>query len=182
MSIRFAKRIAALESKVDVPEFEMGSTRIDWQCLSGHERMLFEKLEKLSEEYGNRFEDIPKDVLAENLEAISKGAEVIFRRVYDLFFTAMEVYTGDDKFTKWIFLVRFNAFLETTLNIVEMRKREEKFYQQVEEKYGENWPDNIGQPDLSDIGERDFNKALETLVSSLPISSSEEEQSEDDDD
>ncbi len=181
MSGRFSKRIGILERKMDVSEFEMGSTRIDWRCLSGHERKLFERLFELQEEYGSRFEDVPKDVLAENFEAINKGAIVLLRRVLDLFYTAMKVYTGDDKLCEWIFLVRFSAFLETTLNIVEMRRREDKFYQKVEEKYGENWPDDVGEPDLTGIGERDFTKALEAQIKSLSIKSMEQEQSNNDD-
>jgi len=176
---RFAKRIGRLETKMAAPEFERGSTKIAWECLSSRERKLFERLEELRREYGNSFERMPRDVLAENCETLNKGVEILVRRVFDLFFTAMSPFLGEDKLYEWIFLVRFHAFLVSTMNIIEMLRREDAFYKQVQEKYGDNWPDDVGEPDLSDIGERDFDKALTTMIESSPAVSSEEEKPED---
>jgi len=158
-----------------VPEFERGSTRITWECLSGRERKLFERLEELRREYGNSFEAMPKDVLEENRETLNKGAEILVNRAFDLFFTAMTPFLGEDKLYEWIFMARFHAFLASTMNIIEMLRREDAFYKQVHEKYGDNWPDDVGEPDLSGVGERDFDKALTTLIGSSPVSSSEKE-------
>ena len=174
MSIRrFAKRVGRLEEKMAVPEFERGSTRIAWECLSGRERELFEKLEDLRAEYGDSFERMPRDVLAENSETLNKGVDMVLRRVFDLFLTAMTALLGDDKLCEWIFVARFRAFLTSTLNIVEMRRREDSFYDKVQEKYEDNWPDDVGEPDYTGIGEKDFNKALDALIESSFKSSAE---------
>jgi hypothetical protein len=164
---------------MNVPEFERGSTRIAWECLSTRERELFERLEELRREYGYGFERIPKDVLADNCETLNKAVEILLRRVFDLFFTAMTPFLGEDELYEWIFMARFHAFLVTTLNIVEMRRREDAFYDQVQEKYGDDWPDDLGEPDYTGIGERDFDKALETMTDSSFVSSTKEEQPKD---
>ena len=176
MSIRrFGKRVGKLEEKMDVPEFERGSTKIAWECLSWREQRLFERIQELLREHGDGSGGIAKDVLAENIEMLDKGIDVLVKRAFDLFLTAMAPFLGEDKMYEWIFMVRFHAFLVTTLNIVEMRRREDAFYDKVQERYGDNWPDDVGEPDLSGIGERDFDKALTTLIESSPLSSSEKE-------
>jgi len=173
---RFSKRIGRLEAKMTVPEFEKGSTKIVWECLSGRERKLFERLEELRREYGESFERMPRDVLAENFETLNKGIDMLLRRVFDHFFSAMAPFLGEDKLYQWIFMARFHAFLITTLNIVEMRRREDAFYDKVHEKYGDNWPDDIGEPDYAGIGERDFDKALKALIESSLVPPTEEEE------
>lgn len=166
MSARsFAKRIGRLEAEMDVPEFERGSTKIAWECLSQREQKVFDRLEELRKEYGDGF-GITKEVLAENREILDKGIDILFRRVLDLLFSVMSPFLSEDKFYESIFLARFHAFLVSTLNIVEMRRREDAFYQKVQEKYGDNWPDDVGEPDYTGIGEKDFNKALSSLIRS----------------
>jgi len=78
---RFSKRIGRLEAKMTVPEFERGSTKIAWECLSRRERELFKRLEELRREYGDNLEAMPKDILSENAETMVKGAEILVRRV-----------------------------------------------------------------------------------------------------
>ena len=176
MNARFAKRIGRLEEKMDIPEFERGSTKIAWECLSWREQRLFERIQELLREHGDGFGGIQKDVLAENYETVMKGADILLRRVFDLFFTVMTPFLGEDKMYEWIFMVRFHAFLVTTLNIVEMRRREDAFYDQVQERYGDNWPDDVGKPDYAGVGERDFDKALIALIQSSQVSSSQGEE------
>jgi len=164
---RYAKRIGRLEEKMTVPEFEWGSTRIDRECLSERERMLFQKVQEITEQYGDDPRRIPDNVLVENSEIARKALEIMARRVFDLFKTIIdEVYLKEDNLNKWVFWCRFLAFWKTTMNIIEMRQREDAFYDQVQKKYGDDWPDDVGKPDYAGIGERDFDKALTALIQS----------------
>jgi len=176
---RFTKRIGKLEDKMNVPEFERGSTRIAWESLSEREQKLFERIEELLREHGDGLGGIQKDAFAENNEMFMKGMDILLRRTFDLLATVMGPFLNGDKLYEWIFWGRFRAFLVTTLNIVEMRRREDAFFQQVQEKYGDDWPDDLGEPDYAGIGEKDFDKALETLIDSSFVSSTKEEQPKD---
>jgi len=162
----FAKRIGRLEEKMDIAEFERGSTKISWECLSWREQRLFERIQGLFREHGDGSGGIAKDILTENFETLTKGVDILVKRAFDLFLTAMSPFLGEDKMYEWTFLVRFHAFLVTTLNIIEMRQREDAFYQRVQEKYGDNWPEDLGEPDYAGIGERDFDKVLTSLIQS----------------
>jgi hypothetical protein len=164
---------------MNVPGFERGSTRIAWECLSEREQKLFERIEDLLREHGDGFGGIRKDALVENIETLNKGMDILLKRTFDLFFTVISPFLNDDKLYEWIFWGRFRAFLVTTLNIIEMRRREDAFLQQVQEKYGDDWPDDMGEPDYAGIGERDFDKALEILIDSSFVSSTKEEQPKD---
>jgi hypothetical protein len=162
-SRRFVKRVGKLEEQMDVPEFEKGSTRIAWECLSWREQKLFERINELLREHSDGFGGFRVESLAEYDELLTKGTEILFKRAVDLFLSVMSPFLGD-KLNEYIFWMRFHAFLVSTLNIIEMRRREDAYYQKVEEKYGDNWPDDIGEPDLSGIGERDFNDVLKQQI------------------
>jgi hypothetical protein len=89
---------------MDVPEFERGSTRIAWECLSTREQKVFDRLEELRKEYGDGF-GVTKEVLAENREILDKGIDILFRRAFDLFLSVVGPFLGEDKFYESIFAV-----------------------------------------------------------------------------
>ena len=60
-----------------------GTTRIDWNCLTHEEKTLFEKVNKIKDEYLPNYP--PNSVLEENHDLFVKGIELIMRRAIDLF-------------------------------------------------------------------------------------------------
>ena len=165
------RKLRKLEKKMDVSEFQQGSTKIAWECLLERERKLFEKIEALFKEYGSDPEMIPDDVMLENHELLLKGAEIMHRRTMDLYYSLMNCLLRNN-LEKMIFWSRYAAFLTSTMNILDMRRREEEQEAQFKEKYGSDWIDRVQEeygddwpePDYSGLGELDFDKALKTQV------------------
>jgi hypothetical protein len=54
------------------------TTRIDWHCLTQRERLLFDKIREIQEEYSPQTP--PDDVLEENHALFVKGIETMARR------------------------------------------------------------------------------------------------------
>jgi len=162
------RKLRRLERKMDVPKFEQGSTKIAWECLAKPERVLYTKIHKVLEEYG---ENPPDDILKENHELLLKAGQIIHRRTMDLFISIMNCLLRNN-LEKMIFWSRYVAFLTSTMNIVDMRRREEEQESRFKEKYGRDWIDKVQEeygddwpePDYSGLGERDFNKALKNQV------------------
>ena len=50
--MKLEERLRKLEKKMDVPDFESGSTKIAWECLTKGERLLFSHAQKIIDEYG----------------------------------------------------------------------------------------------------------------------------------
>ena len=76
------RKLRRLERKMDVSEFQHGSTKIAWECLAKPERMLFTKIQKVLEEYG---ENPPDDIMQENHELLLKAGQIIHQRTMDLY-------------------------------------------------------------------------------------------------
>ena len=166
------ERLWKLEKQMDVPDFEFGSTRIAWQCLTSRERLVFDKLMKIEKEYSD---EPPSDVIRENIDLYHATSRILWMRTMDLFNTLIDaVFLRHDPFARWIFWSRFAAFFNTTHEIVKMHRLEDTFYKKFEEEYGEDWMDvlqkkygdNWPSPDYSSIGERDFNKELRNITKS----------------
>jgi hypothetical protein len=130
---------------------------------------------ELRREYGEDLKSMPEKIRKEIVELSSKGLEIFAMRVFDFFYTHInEIYLCDEvekKLYQFIFWSRFFAFFKSTMNIVERLRREYECYKKFEDEHGENWPDILQEkfgddwpePDLSDIGETDFNKILDNL-------------------
>ena len=80
--VNFDRKLRRLEKKMDVPDFERGSTKIAWECLTKGERLLFSHAQKIIDEYG---EDPPDDVAEENRELFKKCNHRLWIRTFDLF-------------------------------------------------------------------------------------------------
>ena len=74
------------------------TTRIDWRCLTQGERLLFDKITEIKEEYWPQLP--PDDVLEENHALFVKGTEIIMRRTMDLFQTVVK--TSYMSKTSWV--------------------------------------------------------------------------------
>ena len=89
----------------------------------------------------------------------------------DLYYSFMNCLLRNN-LEKMIFWSRYAAFLTSTMNIVDMRRREEKQEKEFEEKFGPDWIDRVQEeygddwpePNYSGLGERDFNEALKNQV------------------
>ena len=162
------RKLRRLERKMDVTDFQPGSTKIAWECLTKPERVLFTKIHKVLEEYGA---NPPDDIMQENHELLLKAGQIINQRTMDLFVSSMNCLLRNN-LEKMIFWSRYVAFLTSTMNIVEMRRREEEQEAQFKEKYGPDWIDRVQEeygddwpePDYSGLGEMDFNEALKSRV------------------
>jgi len=112
-----------------------GTTRIDWNCLTERERLLFDRINKIKDEYGS---NPPDDVLQENYALFNKGIEIIARRAIDFFRTVMiTLYlTGvqDDPMIDFIFATRLFWFLHEMRRHAEQMRKEEELY----EKHGDS--------------------------------------------
>ena len=110
-----------------------GTTRIDWNCLTHEERVLFDKVNELKEEYAPNYP--PDDVLEENNELFVKGIELIMRRALDLFQEVTQAYcvmdTPDEVFFDLVFNLRIFWFLHEMRRNSEKNRKEEE----ISEKY-----------------------------------------------
>lgn len=123
-----ARRLDALAAKMKDLQIE-GTTRIDWRCLTERERLLFDRILEIKEEYGS---DPPEDVLQEHHALFNKGIEILARRAIDLFRTVMAtlyVTNGqEDSTINFIFTTRLFWLLhEMKRHADQMRKEEELF-------------------------------------------------------
>jgi hypothetical protein len=105
------------------------TTHIDWNCLTCEERVLFEKVNEIREEYGC----LPPDaVLKENDALFSKAFELIMRRVVDLFQEATKaicmVSTRDEAFFDLVFTMRILWFIHEMRRHAEQNRKEEELY------------------------------------------------------
>jgi hypothetical protein len=120
----------------NVKEFKIkGTTRIDWYCLTERERLLFDKVNEIKEEYWPHFP--PDDVLEENHALFVKGIEIIVRRTIDLFQEVVKTLylktTRDDPFIDLIFTMRLCWFLHEIERHAEQIQKEEELF----DKFGD---------------------------------------------
>ena len=123
-----ARRLDALAANMTDLQIE-GTTRIDWHCLTERERLLFDRILKIKEEYGR---DPPADVLQTHHALFNKGIEILARRAIDLFrtvMTTMHTTKGrEDPLIDFIFTTRlFWLLREMRRHTDQMRKEEELF-------------------------------------------------------
>jgi len=110
------------------------TTRIDWYCLTERERVLFDKISEIKDEYWPQLP--PDDVLRENHALFVKGIEIIMRRTIDLFQnvvkTAYSMDTRDDRIFDFIFTTRLFWFLHEIRRHTEQTCREEELFEKYE--------------------------------------------------
>jgi len=110
------------------------TTRIDWYCLTQKERVLFDKITEIKDEYWPQTP--PDDVLRENHALFVKGIEIIMRRTIDLFKnvvkTAYSMDTRDDRIFDFIFTTRLYWFLHEIHRHAEQTRREEELFEKYE--------------------------------------------------
>lgn len=87
-----------------------GTTRIDPDCLSERERVLFNKVWEIRDKYAPSIP--PDDVLAEHHELFLVAYNLIVRRTVDLFVTVMPEWLGGNEIEGWYFKLHFYNFME----------------------------------------------------------------------
>jgi hypothetical protein len=111
-----------------------GTTRIDWNCLTERERLLFDRIVEIQDEYKPHLP--PDDVLQENHALFNKGIEIIARRTIDLFRTVMKTLyitnAQEDSLVDFIFTARLFWFLHEVKRQTEQMRKEEELYEKHE--------------------------------------------------
>jgi hypothetical protein len=107
-----ARRVDGLEESLKTLRAE-GNTRIDWNCFTSEEQILFERIRELRDKYAPY--NPPDDVLEENHHLFLKGLEILFRRALELFQEASKAYCvideKDEAFFKFVFNFRIFWFI-----------------------------------------------------------------------
>ena len=93
-----------------------GTTKIDPNCLTERERMLFSKVYEIQDKYAPSLP--PLDVLYENRELFGKAHEIIVRRTIDLFTTVMSKAFLGDEIEEHYFKLHFYNFLKDWMDCI----------------------------------------------------------------
>jgi len=129
-----ARRLDAIAENLKDLQIK-GTTRIDWNCLTERERLLFDRINEIKDEYGS---NPPDDVLQETHALFNKGVEILARRALDLFRTVMvTLYVTDvqeDPMVDFIFTTRLFWFLHEMRRHADQMRKEEELY----EKHGDS--------------------------------------------
>jgi len=128
--VEMARRLDAIAANMTALQIE-GTTRIDWHCLTERERLLFERILEIKEEYGR---DPPEDVLQANHALFNKGIEILARRAIDLFRTVMttmyETNRREDPLIDFIFTTRLFWFLHEMRRHADQMRKEEALFEE----------------------------------------------------
>jgi len=155
----FGRRINGLEESMKTLRVE-GNTRIDWNCFTSEEQILFEHIRELKDKYAPYHP--PDDVLEANHDLFLKGLEILFRRALELFQEAAKAYCivdeEDEAYFKFVFTFRIFWF------IYELGRQCKKNRKEMElvEKYEDD--DELG---------RAYDKYLESIEDKTPLWSPE---------
>lgn len=132
-SLDVARRLNRVAENLKDIQFKE-TTRIDWYCLTEKERLLFDKINEIKDEYWPQLP--PDDVLRENHELFVKGIEIIARRAIDLFQSLVKTLyvseTRDSSIFDFIFTTRLYWFLHEVHRHVEQTCMEEELFEKYE--------------------------------------------------
>jgi len=128
--VDMAQKLNAIAENMKDLQIE-GTTRIDWNCLTERERLLFDRIREIQDEYKPYLP--PDDVLKENHALFNKGIEILARRAVDLFRTFMTTLyvtnSHEDKLMDFIFTTRLFWFLHEVKRHAEQMRKEEELYE-----------------------------------------------------
>jgi len=132
-SLDMTRRLNRVAENLEDIQFKE-TTRIDWYCLTEKERLLFDKISEIRDEYWPQ--PPPDDVLEQNHALFAKGIELLTRRAIDLFQTVVKTLyktdTRDDSLFDLIFTVRLFWFLHEIHRHVEQTRVEEELFEKYE--------------------------------------------------
>ena len=127
--VEMARKLDAIAENLKDLQIK-GTTRIDWNCLTERERLLFDRINEIKDEYGS---NPPDDVLQENHALFIKGIEIVARRAMDLFRTVMVTLyvtdVQDDPMIDFIFTTRLFWFLYEMKRHADQMHKEEELYE-----------------------------------------------------
>jgi hypothetical protein len=104
------KRVNVLSQ--NLTDTAKSETRIDSNCLTEPERVLFEKVQEIIGKYAPAIP--PQDVIEKNADLWYKGLEIFGRRAIELFVEVMPATLCCDELETWYFKMYFHNFLLET--------------------------------------------------------------------
>jgi hypothetical protein len=115
-----------LSKRVDVLSQNIGDTaksetRIDFNCLTEPERVLFNKVQEIIDEYAPAHP--PQDVIEKNAELWHKGLEIFARRATELFVYIMPASLCCEELEEWYFKIYFHNFMLDWLDQVDQLRK-----------------------------------------------------------
>ena len=119
------KKVADLSDKlVDSIKTE---TRFDFNCLTEPERLLFERVQEITDKYAPA--SPPDDVIEKNADLWYKGLEIFARHAMDLFVNVMPATLCCDELEEWYFkLYLYNFWLDWMESIQKLREMPKERY------------------------------------------------------
>jgi hypothetical protein len=153
------RRVDGLEESLKTLRVE-GNTKIDWNCFTSEEQILFEHIRELKDKYAPY--NPPDDVLEANHDLFLKGLEIIFCRALELFQEAAKAYCivdeVDEAYFKFAFTFRIFWFIHELGRQCKKNRKE----MELIEKYEDD--DALG---------RAYDEYLETVEDKTPLWSPE---------
>ena len=113
------RRVGNLSEQIDDPA--KSETRIDINCLTEPERVLFEKVHEIMDKYSPAIP--PQDVFEKNADLWYKGLEIFGRRATELFVEVVPDSFCCDELEKWYFKIYFHNFMLDWLEQVEQVRK-----------------------------------------------------------
>ena len=124
------RRVDGLSEKIDIPEESERIARFDISCFTQEERLLFDKIRDLQEQYGNQ---VPSEVLEANKALIYKAEEILAVYAVDTFkFMLLGIWGGNDEIERWYINLHFQNFL---LDLVECLRHVQQWPQKERDDY-----------------------------------------------
>jgi hypothetical protein len=112
------RRVGALSTQLD--DSAESETRIDFNCLTEPERLLFGRVQEIIDEYAPGRP--PDDVIEKNGDLWYKGLEIFGGRVFNLFVETIPASLCCDELEEWYFKLYFyNFWLDFMDSVQELR-------------------------------------------------------------
>ncbi|MGA3060169.1 MAG: hypothetical protein ABSD92_07335 [Candidatus Bathyarchaeia archaeon] len=116
---QLSRRVGNLSEQID--DSAESETRIDLNCLTEAERMLFEEVDEIIDKYSPGRP--PRDVIEKNADLWSKGLEIFARRATELFVYVMPASLCCDELEEWYFKIYFHNFMLDWLDQVDQLRK-----------------------------------------------------------
>ena len=122
------KRVNVLSQ--NLTDTAKSETRIDFNCLTEPERMLFEKVQEIIDKYAPAIP--PKDIIEKNADLWYKSLEIFGKRTTELFVEVVPASFCCDELEEWYFKLYFyNFWLDWMGSIQDLRKMPKEQHEEL---------------------------------------------------
>ena len=122
------KRVNVLSQ--NLTDTAKSETRIDFNCLTEPERMLFEKVQEIIDKYAPAIP--PKDIIEKNADLWYKSLEIFGKRTTELFVEVVPASFCCDELEEWYFKLYFyNFWLDWMESIQDLRKMPKEQHEEL---------------------------------------------------